>query len=120
MKKKPTAKKSKPRAKKPKKAAARGAMPMSAKQAGAKAASSRVEIFAQLQTLFTEDHKPGHLVRPETVLGKFPLGYKNTPLNNFYDLFVNPTFGVTITTGSVGTDGTVDDLMDAIIAQGGS
>lgn len=92
---------------------------MRAKEAGAKAASSRVEIFKRLQALFTADHQPGHLVRPETVLGEFPLGYTNSPLNDFYDVFVNPAFGVTITTGSVGTDGTVNDLMDAIIAQGG-
>lgn len=119
MKKKPTAKKSKPRATKPKRAATRGARPMGAKQARAKAASSRVEIFIRLQALFTADHQPGHLVRPETVLGEFPLGYTNSALNDFYDVFVNPAFGVTITTASVGTDGTVNDLMDAIIAQGG-
>lgn len=80
---------------------------------------NRARIFQKLQRAFTADGQNGKNVRPEMVLGQAPLGYDRPGLDGFYDIYVNPGFGVTITTGIVGTDKTVDALLDEIIAQGG-
>lgn len=82
--------------------------------------AKRVRIFQKLQRAFTADGQNGENLRPEMVLGQAPLGYDRQGLDNFYGIFVNPGFGVTITTAVVGPDKTVDALLDEIIAQGGN
>ena len=63
--------------------------------------------------------KPSGLIRPETVLGGPLLGYDDQGLEDFYDVRVNPWFGTGVTTGDVGTDGTVWKLVLEIESQGG-
>lgn len=86
-----------------------------------KAASKlKKDVYEQLLGLFASDHKPIGAVRPETVLGEaYPLGYTPGSLSNFYAYKVDPWFVVTITTGKVGPNKTVEDLVDAIISGGG-
>lgn len=74
----------------------------------------RVKIYDQLLGLFAAAGKPSGLIRPETVLGGALLGYDDQGLEDFYDVRVNPWFGSGVTTGGVGTDGTVGDLVIAI------
>ncbi|HTG43718.1 MAG TPA: hypothetical protein VK633_04225 [Verrucomicrobiae bacterium] len=77
-------------------------------------------IFQKLQNAFTSDGQNGSNVRPEMVLGESPLRYDRQALDDFYDVRVNPGFGVSITTGLVGISDTVDALLDEIISQGGN